>query len=121
MDDLAGTAAARRALPLLPLLGVHELREEAFEADIPTHLALVDTDLQREFTAAVGHLRDYLAIHHQALHDRLSPARWEELAHAHVIVGNGWAIRVKGSRQRSIRLTVRAHLFEEPCPLLCPA
>jgi hypothetical protein len=99
---------------LIPLLGVHELRESDFEADIPSHVAAAETDLQSEFVAAVGHLKDYLAVHHPSLHDRLAPSRWQELAKAHVIVGSGWAIRVRGPRARSTRLTTRAHLFENP-------
>ena len=96
---------------------MHQLRESDFEADIPSSAAATSLDLQAEFSAAVGHLRDYLAIHHPGLHERLAPERWRELEQAQVIAGSGWKIKVRGAGRRSINLVTRAHLFTSPLRL----
>ena len=103
--------------PLLPLLEVEVVDESNFSAEIPGHLAAASFDAQDDFVAACGHFHDYLALHHPTLHARLSPARWDELRRAHVIVGPGWGIRVRVARRRSALLNVRAHLFREPLRL----
>lgn len=100
--------------PLLPQLNVEVLGESNFTAELPSHLAGSSFDVQDEFVAASGHVQDYLALHHPAIHQRLTPAQWAELRRAHVIVGSGWGIRVKAKRRRSVVLNVRAHLFREP-------
>jgi hypothetical protein len=100
--------------PLLPLLDIEIVDESNFTAQIPGHLAGASFDVQDEFVAAVGHLQDYLALHHPKIHQRLTATRWEELRRAHVVAGPGWGIRVKAKRRRSAVLAVRAHLFRDP-------
>lgn len=103
--------------PLIPMLDVELLDEDNFTAEIPAHLATGSFDLQDEFVAATGHFQDYLALHHPSLHERLGAAQWTELRSAHVIVGAGWAIRVRAGKRRPVLLPVRAHLFQEPLRL----
>lgn len=103
--------------PLIPLLGVELLDEAQFEPEIPSHLAADSSDLQTDFADGIGHLQDYLAVHHPGLHDRIPMAQWRDLRKALVIVGSGWTIRVRGSRRRTVRLQTRAHLFRDPLRL----
>jgi hypothetical protein len=101
-------------MEIIPSLGVRVLDDSHFAPEISSHAAAIDSDVQSTFANAVGRLKDYLAVHHIGLHDRLSNRDWNELQQARVVVGSGWAIRVKGVGRQSVRLSVRAHLFRDP-------
>lgn len=103
--------------PLLPFLGIEVLDRDRFSPDIPAHLAPGHDHTQAAFRSAVGHLQDYLARNHPALHDRLSSDRWSELADCAVVVGSGWSITATAPGRRSANLQVRAYLFDDPLRL----
>ena len=68
--------------PLLELLKIEVIEPAQFEPDIPSRVAAGAGDLRLSFAAGVGHLKDYLAINHQALHERLTTASWRALQDA---------------------------------------
>lgn len=103
--------------PIISMLEVERIEEENLTAHVPGHLVVDSFDLQEDFFAAVGHLEDYLAVHHPALLERLDASRLEELRGTHVVVGGGWGIRVRAGRRRSTLVQVRAHLFRDPLRL----
>ena len=107
------------ALPLLPVLGVNLIQEDGFERDVPS-AAIAANDLQADFPAVVTNLKNYLVLHHPALHESLTGATWEGLMRADVAVGSGWAVKAKVSGRRALRVSPPAHVFREPL-LFCAA
>lgn len=101
------------ALPLVGVLGVTVLADEAFRPDVPSD-AIAANDLQPEFPAVITHLRNYLVLHHPELHGRLTPDQWQELAEATVALGAGWGVKVRADGRRALRIQPKAHLFRDP-------
>jgi hypothetical protein len=100
------------ALLLVPL-GLTVVGEDAFSPDVPS-AAIAATDLQVDFPAIVTHLKNYLTLHNPDLHGRLSASQWQALLETKVALGDGWAVRVRAPRRRTLRITPRAHLFRDP-------
>ena len=98
---------------LLGPLGLTAVDEGAFSPDVPS-AAIAATDLQVDFPVIVTHLKNYLAVHNKELHSRLSAKQWQALLEAKVVLGDGWAVRVRAPRRRTLRITPRAHLFRDP-------
>jgi hypothetical protein len=99
--------------PLANILGVVVLGEDATRPGVPT-VALAGSDLQDEFPAAVGHLQDYLVLHHLSLCEKISKDSWMRLGAARVVLGSDWSVRVTAPRRRALQLRVAAHLFRTP-------
>jgi hypothetical protein len=98
---------------LLSPLGLTVVGEEGLSPDVPS-AAIAAADLQADFPVIVTHLKNYLVLHNSDLHDRLSASQWQALLEAKVALGNGWAVRVRAPRRRTLRITPRAHLFHDP-------
>jgi hypothetical protein len=99
--------------PLANMLGVVVLGEDATRPGVPA-AALAGGDLQDEFPAAIGHLQDYLVLHHPSLYEKISKASWVTLGAARVVLGGDWSVRVTAPRRKALRLQVAAHLFRNP-------
>lgn len=109
--------ALDEALPLVELLAITLLTDDHFEPDVATE-SIAATDLQADFPVIVTRLRNYLLLHHAALHAQLTPEQWQALAEAGVALGSGWAVKVRAAGRRPLRIQPRAHVFREP-PLFC--
>jgi hypothetical protein len=100
-------------LPLLPILGVSLIRDDEFERDVPSTVVAAN-DLQADFPVVVTHLKNYLVLHNNALHGSIAATSWNELMQADVAVGLGWTVKAKVPGRRAIRISPRAHVFQEP-------
>jgi hypothetical protein len=101
------------ALPLVGLLGITLLPDDAFQPDVPSE-AIAAADLQADFPAIVTHLRNYVLLHHKTLYARLAADQWQALSEAAVALGSGWAVKVRASGRRPLAIRPRAYVFTEP-------
>ena len=100
-------------LPLITIFGITPLTDSNIRPDVPSD-AIAPTDLQADLPVIVNHLRNYVVRNHDPLHRRIVSDRWHALENADVVLGSGWAVKIRTAGRRTLRIRPAAHVFQDP-------